>query len=66
MSQEVTYKSGLYAINTEIDGKAYYRKEVFVGPIRYYMTKLWWDLTWKPYRVMEINNSKILYERHTG
>ena len=61
--KEVTYKPGFYAINTQIGDRVGYRKEVFVGKVRFKLTKLWWNLTWKPYKLMEINSSYILYER---
>lgn len=62
MSNGVTYKSGLYAINTQ-EGRVGSRKEVFVGRIRFNLTRLWWAMSWKPHRLMEINGSYILYER---
>ena len=63
----VTYKPGLYAINTQIGDKVGYRREVFVSKLRFNITKLWWNITWKPHKLMEINNSYILYERpYTG
>ena len=64
--QSYTYKPGLYAINTQIGDKVGYRKETFVGPVRFHLTRIWWNITRKPYKLMKINNSKILYARGTG
>ena len=61
MSEEVTYKSGLYFINTQ-EGRVGYRKEIRVSSLRFYITNITWYILRLKYESFTINNTKILKE----